>query len=317
MKKVNIGYDIGGMSLKAGLVDNEGNVIFKDKRKVTERGNGLLFDKKVVELAEKMIEYAKYNDLEIMGIGVGIPGTVNNDLCKIDVTTNLGINDHSLKYLKQYGYPVRLTNDANAATISEAKFGAAKGLKDVILLTLGTGIGGGVIANGQLYEGFEGKGTELGHLIVKTNGFKCGCGRRGCLEAYCSASGLMKLTKIEMRKNKNSMMWEYCKGNIKNVDGLTSFECAKKGDESANKVINEYVKYFGEGLLSLMNIFRPELIVIGGGISAQKEFLTDKLNAYCKEHLYGMRNYPAVKITYATSGNDAGLIGAAHLLPIE
>ena len=154
-------------------------------------------------------------------------------------------------------------------------------------------------------------------MVIRLNGRKCGCGRKGCFEAYASASALLRLTKEEMKKNPHSLMWEYADFNLNNVNGLTSFECAKKGDLSANNVVNKYVYYLGEGILNFCNIFRPEVVVLGGGVSNQKEFLISKVKKYLEENHYGFKKTRSVDVLIASLGNDAGIIGAASLISVE
>ena len=315
MKKVYIGVDVGGMSIKAGLVDDNGKILVKGTRKTNSKTEGKEgFLKDIKDLMLEMIDKAREIECEVLAIGFGIPGVVNNVKGTIDYACNLYVEDVPLKdYLKDLNLPIFLSNDANVAALGEVRFGAAKGYKDVILLTLGTGIGGGVVIDDKLFEGVEGKGAELGHTTIVVDGHECGCGRRGCFEAYASASALLALTKSEMLNNKNSMMWDYCGHNIDDVSGLTSFECAKKGDEAANKVIDTYVKYLSEGILNFCNIFRPQAILIGGGISNQGDYLIEKVITYCKKFHYGYKNTPEVEIKVATLKNDAGIIGSACL----
>ena len=315
MEKVNIGVDIGGMSLKAGLVNKEGKILYKEIIKTDVNKGDKYFLECLHTLIANLIKYAKNNSLEVNGIGLGVPGIVNNDLKTMEYAPNLKIENLSLKdALKDFDLPFSLSNDANCAALAEQKFGAAKGYQDVILLTLGTGVGGGVICDGRLYEGNEGKGAELGHVCLILNGRQCGCGRKGCLETYASASALLRDTKEMMEEHKDSMMWEYANNDINNVSGLTSFECAKKGDKWANEVIDNYVMYLGEGMLDFCNIFRPEVFVIGGGISNQGKYLTDKLQKYLEDHNYGYESAPRSEVVVAKLKNDAGIIGAASLL---
>lgn len=318
MEKVNIGVDIGGMSLKAGLVNKEGKILHKETIKTDVNKGDKYFLECLQTLIANLIKYAKNNYLEVNGIGLGIPGIVNNDLKTMEYAPNLKIENLSLKdALKDFNLPFSLSNDANCAALAEQKFGAAKGYKNVILLTLGTGVGGGIVIDNKLFEGTSGQGAELGHMIIKLNGRKCGCGRKGCFEAYASASALLRLTKEEMKKNPHSLMWEYTDFNLNNVNGLTSFECAKKGDISANNVVNKYVYYLGEGILNFCNIFRPEVVVLGGGVSNQKEFLTSKVKEYLEQNYYGFKKTRSVDVLIASLGNDAGIIGAASLIPVE
>lgn len=315
MKEVYIGVDVGGMSIKAGLVDLEGNILHKDviKTKCATLGKeSFLEDVKALLL--KLTGYAASNGLDVKAIGFGIPGAIDSTRGIIDYACNLNIEDvHVVEYLKTLGLPVFISNDANVATLGEVRFGAAKGYYDAILLTLGTGIGGGVVINDKLFEGKDGKGTELGHAVIVVDGNQCNCGRKGCYETYASATALLKLTKDEMMNNKESMMWEYAGGDLEKVNGLTSFECAKKGDESANKVVDTYVKYLSEGILNYCNIFRPEVILIGGGVSNQEDYLINKIKKYCADRNYGYKNTPIVEIKVAGLKNEAGIIGAAAL----
>ncbi len=315
MKIVNIGIDIGGTTIKGGLVDKNGKIIYKTDRKTSQELGIEHFLSTVKELTIELLLLAKQDQLQVKGIGIGVPGVVNNNLGTIDYACNLDFENVELKkYLSDINIPVQLSNDANVACLAEQKFGAAKGRKNVILLTLGTGVGGGVVINNKLFEGVDGKGAELGHAVIVSDGVKCGCGRNGCFESYASATGLIRMTKEAMKKDKSSKMWEFCGKSLEKVDGLTAFECAKLGDKAANEVVDLYIKYLGEGILNYCNIFRPNCVVLGGGISNQKEYLINKLVKYCEDRHYGYKNSPKVEILIATLKNDAGIIGAAHLL---
>ena len=316
MQDLYIGVDVGGMSIKAALVSKEGEIIYKSTKKTNclEGGPGVLL-KDIKDLMLEHIEYAKKNDYLVKGIGFGIPGVVNNAKGTIDYAVNLGVENLNLRdYLSELKLPIALSNDANVACLGEERFGAAKDYKNVVMLTLGTGVGSGIVIDDKLFEGNEGKGAELGHDVIVIDGEQCSCGRKGCFECYASASALLRFTRQEMKRNKDSMMWKYCNGDIENVDGLTSFECAKKGDVSANLVVDTYVKYLSEGILNVCNIFRPEVVLLGGGISNQDKYLTDKVTKYCADRNYGFKNTPKVEIRVASLKNDAGVIGAACLV---
>lgn len=315
MEKLYIGVDVGGMSIKAALVNRQGEIVYKSTKKTNsiEGGAGVLL-RDIKELMLELIEYADKNDSKVEGIGFGIPGAINNEKGTIDYACNLGVENVNLRgYLEDLNLPIFISNDANVAALGEERFGAAKEYNNVVLLTLGTGIGGGVIIDDKLFEGVEGKGAELGHEVIVVDGEPCSCGRKGCFEQYASASALLRFTKQEMKRNRMSKMWEYCDGDIDKVDGLTSFECAKDGDVSANLVIDTYVKYLSEGILNVCNIFRPEVVLLGGGISNQDKFLVDKVVKYCADRNYGYKNTPKVEIRVASLKNDAGVIGAACL----
>lgn len=314
MKQVYIGVDIGGMSIKAGIVDLNGEIIKKDSV-VTNTENGPKpFLKDVKSLLQRLLVFAKENGYEVHGIGFGVPGVVNNKLGTIDYACNLNLFNVPLKdYLKDFNLPIFISNDANVAALAEQRWGVAKGFKDVVMVTLGTGIGGGVVIDNKLFEGYEGKGAEIGHHVIVVDGEKCGCGRNGCFEAYASASALLRYTREAMLKNKDSMMWEFCENKIENVNGLASFECAKKGDKAAKEVVDLYLKYLGEGLLNICNIFRPQAIVLGGGISNQKEYLKERVQKYLDDRYYGYKATPKTEVLIAKFKNDAGIIGAATL----
>lgn len=312
MENIYIGVDVGGMSIKVGAVNLNGEIILKDSIK-TDSKNIDNFLSDLETIVTKIVNEVRY-DYSIKGIGFGIPGLVDNKSGSIIKMANIDGEKVNVKEkLKHLNLPIYLSNDANVATLAEQRFGVAKGYSDVILLTLGTGVGGGIIINNKLYEGRDGKGTELGHIMLKMDGELCGCGRKGCLEAYASATALIRITKEHMMNNKSSLMWEYSKNKLDNVNGLTSFECAKKGDLEANKVIDEYISYLGEGMIDYSNIFRPEVFVIGGGISNQGEYLSNKLYKYLKDRNFGYKGAPESKVLIAKLKNDAGIIGAASL----
>ena len=312
MKDVYIGVDIGGMSIKAGIVDN-GAILYKESV-ITNGEDVNKFLNNCKNLLSNVIKKCKEMNLNPLGIGFGVPGLIDNKLGIICKMANINGQNIPLRdYLKELNLPIKISNDANVACLAEQRYGAAKNYSDVIMLTLGTGVGGGIVSNNKLIEGFEGKGAELGHICIQINGNKCGCGRRGCLETYASASALLKQTKVAMEKDKNSLMWEYTNYDINNVNGLTSFECAKKGDKTANEVIDKYIMYLGEGMLDFCNIFRPQVFVIGGGISNQDKYLTDKLQNYLEKQNYGYLSAPKSIVKVASLKNDAGIIGAASL----
>lgn len=214
---------------------------------------------------------------------------------------------------KTTGIEVKVTNDATAAALGIAKFGVEREASSIIVLTLGTGVGGGIVINGQVYEGNQGKGAELGHSVIEIDGRPCTCGRRGCLEAYASATALISDTKEEMKKHPDSLMWELVDGDLTKVNGKTPFDAKIKGDSYAEEIINRYIKYLGEGVLNFCNIFRPEAIVLSGGIAQEGNSLLDPLIDYCKKRNYGFKRAPIVKITTSQMGYDLGIFGAASL----
>lgn len=310
---IAIGIDIGGTSIKGAAVDSNGRVYETFSMPFVKGEPGKVT---VSKLASIVKEYIATFDLEkkIAGIGIGCPGTLDIKNGVVNYSNNLGWNNLPLVDImhEQLPYPIRLTNDANAASLGEAKFGAGKAYETIIMLTLGTGVGGGIIIDGKLFEGNEGKGGELGHTVIVVDGEQCTCGRKGCLEAYASATALIRDTKKAMRLNKKSLMWQISP-DIDLVGGKVPFEAAKQGDQTALAVIDNYVKYLGEGILNFCNIFRPNVIVLSGGLANAGAFLFDKVNKYVEERYYGYKSTPAVKIVPAELGYDSGKIGAAAL----
>ena len=310
---IAIGIDIGGMSIKGAAVDSNGRVYEKFSMPFIKGEPG---EETIRKLAETVKEYIAANGLEnkIAGIGLGSPGTLDVKNGIVNYANNLGWeNLHVADIFHEIlPYPVRLTNDANAASLGEAKFGAGKSYDNIIMLTLGTGVGGGIIINGKLYEGNEGKGAELGHSVIVVDGEQCTCGRKGCLETYASATALIRETKKAMHANRRSLMWKVCP-DIDLVGGKVPFEAAKQGDKVAIEVLDNYIKYLGEGILNFCNIFRPNVVVLSGGIANAGDYLFDRVNKYIKDRNYGYKMTPEVKVVPAELGYDSGKIGAAAL----
>ena len=310
---IAIGIDIGGMSIKGAAVDSNGRVYEKFSMPFVKGEPGEVTIRKLADLVKEYIA-SNHLDGKIEGIGIGSPGTLDVEHGVVNYANNLGWNELPVAKLMNevLPYPIRLTNDANAAAYGEAKFGAGKSYETVIMLTLGTGVGGGIIINGQLFEGNQAKGGELGHTVIVVDGEQCTCGRKGCLEAYASASALIRETKKAMLANKRSLMWKICP-EIELVGGKVVFEGVAQGDKVATNVLNNYIKYLGEGILNYCNIFRPNVIVLSGGIANAGAPLFDPLNEYVKERHYGYKATPEVKVVPAELGYDSGKIGAAAL----
>lgn len=310
------GVDIGGTGVKAGIVDENGKIVVKSSIATDRSLDYKIIVKQIAQQLKDLAEKGGVDIRDIAGIGIGCPGAINGKKGTVDYSNNLCWSDVPLlAELKKYiDLPSKISNDANVAALGETVFGAGKNYSDTVFITLGTGVGGGVVIENKLFEGNESKGTELGHTVIVHGGELCTCGRRGCLESYASATALIRDTKVAMRKDKNSAMWDYVGGDIEKVDGKTAFECSKKGDYSAKKVVDDYLEYLGEGLCNFINIFRPQAIILGGGVCAQGEYLTNPLKRFIKDFSYGGDKSPSVDLLIATLGNDAGLIGAASLI---
>ena len=262
-----IGIDLGGTNIVAGVVDRNYNIIAKAKRKtrVPRPADEIIRD--MAQASLEAVESAGLSIDDIELVGVGSPGTCNPDTGIIEYANNMGFENLPMRdnlgaILKKDVY---IENDANAAALGEALAGAAKGAQSCVCITLGTGVGGGIIIDGRIYGGFNFAGAELGHTVIVVDGYPCTCGRNGCWESYASATGLIRQTREAMRNNPGSAMWEVA-GSLDNVDGRTAFDAMRKGDPAAKEVVDNYIKYVACGLTNVVNIFQPEILCIGGGI---------------------------------------------------
>lgn len=310
-----LGIDLGGTNIAAAVVDENYKIIGRGKVKTA-------LPRPVDEICDAMAEAAKMavqaSGLEmtdISAMGIGTPGAVNPTKGIVTYSCNLGFDNTPLcEMMKQrLGVDFYLENDANAAAYGEFLAGAGKGTKDFIAITLGTGVGGGIIIDGKLFSGSNFAGGELGHIVINVDGEPCGCGRKGCWESYASATALIRQTKAKMEQDKDSVMWELAEGDISKVSGRTAWDAWRKGDKSGTEVVEAYCKYVAEGAVNILNIFQPEKMCIGGGISNEKDNLIVPVNKLASERIYTRNTDKSDKICVATLGNDAGIIGAAFL----
>ena len=311
-KKYYVGIDIGGTFVKCGIVSSQGEIIVKGK---IPTGKERTYQEIAQDIANFVRELEEKAGVQTQAVGIGCPGTVDSEKGIIMYSNNIAWENIPLgKELERLlGKPTYITNDANAAALGESFIGAGKEYNSSILITLGTGVGGGIVLDGKLFEGNCSAGAEIGHHVIRKNGKKCTCGRKGCFEAYSSATALMKEAREKMKKDKASMLWKACDGRIENVDGKVIFDCAQAGDKTAKKVVDWYIDYLSEGIANLANVFRPEAILLGGGVSAQGDALIIPTQKLVNERLYGGSDYAPVKVAVATLGNDAGLCGAGKL----
>lgn len=305
-----VGIDIGGTSIKIGLVDDKGSIV---KKSGIETKATRAYEHILKELADFIIDFTKEYDYD--GIGIGCPGAINSKGV-VEYANNLYWKNVPLaEYItSRTGKKCKVSNDANVAALGEVKFGAGKNYSDAVFLTLGTGVGAGYVIDGKLFEGFNGMGAEGGHIVIRQDGVQCTCGRKGCLESYASATALIRETLYAMMIDKNSLMWEECGNDLNKVDGRTSFEAAKKGDKTACAVVEEYARALAEGAVNIVNVFRSQAIILGGGISAQGEYLAERVQKYIDKYRYGGKSSLYTKVVTAKLGNDAGIIGAASLV---
>lgn len=305
-----IGVDIGGMSIKCGLVREDG-VIISRSRAVTPINDVEALTGTVCTVVRE-VENAVPRD-EIVGVGVGVPGVVDS-MGEVKFASNLTREAFPFGKMltDKLNMRVVLANDADCAVLGEAQVGSAKGVSDVVMVTIGTGVGGGIIIDGKLFSGGFGLGGEIGH--VSTGGQElCTCGRRGCLETVVSATALIRRTNEYIEKYPDSEL-KKVKTEEGETTGMTVFKAIRRGDEVAVKLYEEYLFDLGEGLVSLANVFRPKVILIGGGISKEGDKLTKPLQAHMDKYVYGGRKVSRVEIRCASLGNDAGIIGAGFLL---
>ncbi|MCQ2795182.1 MAG: ROK family protein [Bacilli bacterium] len=293
-----IGIDVGGTNVKIGVVSKQGKVLKKEVIKVNSKEPGLSALKRIAKIINRFKK-----EYSLKGIGMGMPGILDlskGELLYSSTTLNSWRHINLIDTLtKLTNLKVKISNDANVATLAESRFGKYKKANSLILLTLGTGVGGGIIVDKHLIEGNNGQGAELGHMSINHEGRKCGCGRVGCLEAYVSAVALEK---------------DAYKAFKKKIDAKTVFSLYKKGNSTAKKVINDYIAYLGEGLLNYCIIFRPEVILLSGGVANAGNLLIKPLNGYLKKHQYGIKGTAKVIVDIASLKYDSGIIGAASLI---
>lgn len=309
-----IGIDLGGTNIAVGMVDENGKILRKDSVPTLRERPAEEVLKDMSMLVLKVIKDCGMQVSDVKSIGIGSPGVPNSEKGLIVYACNLNfdntpVRDEVHKYID---LPVFLDNDANCAGLAEAVAGAAKGVKHSITVTLGTGLGGGVVIDGKIYSGFNYSGSELGHSVIMMDGEQCTCGRKGCYEAYASATALIRQTKRAIAEDPNSMIHKLIGGDLSKVDAKVAFDAAKAGDVTGQKIVDQYIKYIAAGLINLINTFSPEVIVIGGGISKEGEYLLKPLRDIIYKEVY-FKGEPQTRLATAQMGNDAGIVGAAML----
>lgn len=312
IRKYYIGIDLGGTFIKGGIVDVTGNIIVSDKVP-TERekgADGVALN--ISNLCKTLLASVNMSSSDIVGVGIGAPGMIDSTGGNVIFSANLGWENFAIseEVEKRVGLPVRIANDANAAALGETKFGCGRNFDNTVMLTLGTGVGGGIVIDGKLFEGNMSAGAELGHSVIVAGGESCTCGRRGCLEAYASATALIRDTKRAMEANKDSKMWQI--GSIDRVSGETAF-AYKDSDTAAKAVVDGYIEKLAVGITNIANEFRPEAVILGGGVCAEGDVLIKPLQELVDKEIFAGSKGPRVKIITATLGNSAGLLGAAAL----
>ncbi|MEG2420878.1 MAG: ROK family protein [Oscillospiraceae bacterium] len=308
-----LGVDVGGTNLVAGLVDETGTILRKEQTKSEGSRPDTALCADIFRLCSDAADNAGVRREDIASVGMGIPGEVNRDTGVIVDTPNASFHNTEIRkfFQSRWNLPVYLENDGNCAAVGEYWAGAAKGCTSAVVVTLGTGIGGGILNENQLLLGVNGAGGEIGHTVIEMDGLPCNCGRRGCWETYASATGLIRMTRDAMAGHPESAL---CAIPVERVEGRTAFDCAAKGDPTAAAVVARYVTYLAAGITNLVNIFQPEVVCLGGGISsAPEELLLTPLRELVARDRYTKGAGGQTAILPAALGNDAGIIGAAML----
>lgn len=314
-----IGIDLGGTNIAAGLVNEKFEIIAKESTPTLVGRPNLEIVRDIAALANKLCADAGITLSDVAALGIASPGIVDDATGCVVYANNLDFRNfpilpelHKLLDIAE----MHIENDANAAAWGEAIAGAAKGSKSSVMITLGTGVGGGIVDGGKVYKGFNNAAGELGHIVIRVDGRPCTCGRHGCWEAYSSATGLINMTKEKIKECKQTgretVMTRLVAEKGK-VNGRTAFDGKRLGDAAACEVVDEYIKYLASGIASMINIFQPEVLSIGGGISNEGQYLLDLVIPKVHEQQYGTGLVPMTDIRIAQLRNDAGIIGAAVL----
>ncbi len=313
--KYYVGIDLGGTNIVAGVVNDNYEIIAKASTKT----NCPRPDKEIADdmamVALNAISNAELTVDDIEWIGVGAPGIANNKTGVIEYSNNLGfVNTPIVKYIQKHiKKPVFIENDANAAAYGEFVAGAAKGANNAVCITLGTGVGGGIVIDGKIYSGSNSAGAEIGHTVISVDGPQCSCGRKGCFEVFSSATGLIRMTKEAMELNKDSLMWTFADERSGKVSAKTSFDGMRVGDKAAIEVVNKYIKYLATGITNVINIFQPDVLCIGGGVCNEGDTLLLPVKELVAKEVYTKNSEKNTDIVIAKLGNDAGILGAAFL----
>lgn len=309
-----LGIDLGGTNIAVGVIDDSCRFVAEyHTPTLGERG----FEAIIADMADAAMKALKKADLtlnDIPYVGIGVPSSINPETNRVVYANNLGWKDDDVvgEFKKHLDIPVFLANDADAAALGEAIAGAAKDYKNVLMVTLGTGVGGSIIFDKEIFAGGDGYGCEPGHTTIVMDGRPCTCGRKGCLEAYASVTALIKDTKEAMEAHPESLMHQMA-AEAGKVNGKTCFDAAKKGDKTALLVVENYIHYLAVGISSLETVFRPEVVLLGGGVANQGDYLIEPVKKKAYEMSLSPENTPEIPILHAVLGNDAGIIGAAFL----
>lgn len=310
-----IGVDLGGTNISVGVVDEDFNIIGRGKTKTNSPRPAEEIFEDIAKCISMAADDAGISLDEVNVIGVGTPGSVNDETGYIDYSNNLRFDKVPAKQMLEEltGKPCFFANDASCAALGELYAGAGKGCKNLIAITLGTGVGSGIVIDGKVFRGANSAGGEIGHTVINVNGAECTCGRKGCWESYASATALIAQTKHAMKENPESKMWNCAGNDIESVNGRTAFDAMRMGDEAAKAVVDKYIYHVAVGIINVINVFQPDVLCVGGGICNEGETLLAPIRKYVVEERYSKYAQKQTEICKAQLGNDAGIIGAAML----
>lgn len=311
---VYIGVDLGGTGIKAGVVDESGTILAKGSAPTGRERPYQAVIADIAALCTRVAAQAGTPMEEVAAMGVGVPGICNPETGVIPFCTNLGWHDVPFveEMHKHLNLPVHVDNDATVAGYAESIAGVSAGTRASVFLTLGTGVGGGIVLGGRPYSGVHGIGSEIGHMILQMDGEPCTCGNEGCFERYASATAIIREARRAVKKDQQSMMMKNCGGNPERINAKIVIDCAKAGDKTARAVFDAYVRALAHGIISIINVLDPEIIVLGGGVSMAGEFLLNAVREAVKPLIF-FKTMPYARIELARLGADAGIIGAALL----
>lgn len=310
--KIYIGVDLGGTAIKVGICDSEGNLIQTYEGPTgTELGPDTIMDN-IASYVRKIVEESPYEWDQVEGIGAGIPGFMDIPEGFVKLSPNLGLRDYPVKRVleEKLGKTVKIDNDANVAALGEAWSGAGAGIPNCVCYTLGTGVGGGIIINGKIYQGSKGMAGELGHMAVipDLEAIQCGCGKMGCLETVSSATGIVRMANDAVERGDKTSL-----SRIESITAKDVFDAAKAGDEAAQRIVNRAAFYLGKSMAAIAVVVNPQRFIVGGGVSKAGEFLFEQIREVF--HQYTPESaQEGVEIVPAELGNNAGVVGAAGLL---
>lgn len=309
-----IGIDLGGTNIVVGLVEQDFRIVDKCsvKTQVPRSVESMTAD--MAQMARTLLERNRLLWQDVASVGVGVPGTANPENGHMEDANNLGFDDVPFLPLlaKKIPVPVHFGNDANVAAWGEYLTGGYQE-DSFVMVTVGTGIGGGIILGGSLWPGINGAAAEFGHMTIDHDGVPCNCGRRGCFEAMASANALITQAREQMRKRPESLLWSLCGGNAAKVEAKTVFDGAAAGDETARELLDVYITYLAEGITNIINVFQPAVLCIGGGVSRAGEVLLRPLREEVARRVYSRNSKRNTRIELAKLDNDAGILGAALL----